>query len=442
MNRLTLAAVLAACTGTAMATPDVICGAMPDVQNHGTRSVNGETIRAYSVGTTACNIGDTPAEWIDGTPNHPVIAVTIWKYDDETARLTQLGVTQVKHSFASLQGNVCQPCQPGGDFSHLGPGCSDPYGAGLNGNQGDLGPRTEVNGFSAEFVYPYTGINQGGNNIFKRIQVKQSDIADSTATFYVEGVYVHKQDSAAGTNFNNATYREFNINQSSFNANTTGTTFREVPAIYAWQAQDPGVMITEQDYPGEGRIIVASKATDLGDGTWRYDYGVYNQNSDLSVASLSVPVTTATSNFGFNDVDYHSTVDENVNPADWAPVEGVTGVTWNSEKAADNIMGNAVRWGTMYNYWFETDAAPTNGSVSTEAFKSNDTLSFAAIVPTAGTTCAADMNGDGVLDFFDVSAFLTAYGNEDTAADFNDDGLFDFFDISGFLTAFSAGCPE
>ncbi len=105
-------------------------------------------------------------------------------------------------------------------------------------------------------------------------------------------------------------------------------------------------------------------------------------------------------------------------------------------------MGNAVRWGTMYNYWFETDAAPTNGSVSTEAFKSNDTLSFAAIVPTAGTTCAADMNGDGVLDFFGVSRFLTAYGNEDTAADFNDDGLFDFFDISGFLTAFSAGCPE
>jgi len=56
-------------------------------------------------------------------------------------------------------------------------------------------------------------------------------------------------------------------------------------------------------------------------------------------------------------------------------------------------------------------------------------------------TCPADMNGDGVLDFFDISAFLTAFGNQDPAADFSDDGVFDFFDISAFLTEFSAGCP-
>ena len=62
MNRFALAAVLAACTGTAIAVPDVICGALPDVQNHGL--IGG--IRAYSVGTTACNIGTSNANWIDG----------------------------------------------------------------------------------------------------------------------------------------------------------------------------------------------------------------------------------------------------------------------------------------------------------------------------------------------------------------------------------------
>jgi len=56
-------------------------------------------------------------------------------------------------------------------------------------------------------------------------------------------------------------------------------------------------------------------------------------------------------------------------------------------------------------------------------------------------TCPADMNGDGVLDFFDISAFLTAFSSQDPDADFTDDGVFDFFDISAFLTAFSAGCP-
>ena len=55
--------------------------------------------------------------------------------------------------------------------------------------------------------------------------------------------------------------------------------------------------------------------------------------------------------------------------------------------------------------------------------------------------CRADMSGDGVLDFFDISAFLVAFGTQDPAADFSDDGAWDFFDISAFLTAFGAGCP-
>ena len=55
--------------------------------------------------------------------------------------------------------------------------------------------------------------------------------------------------------------------------------------------------------------------------------------------------------------------------------------------------------------------------------------------------CAADFSGDGTLDFFDISAFLTAFGNSEPAADFTGDGSFDFFDISAFLTAFGAGCP-
>ena len=55
--------------------------------------------------------------------------------------------------------------------------------------------------------------------------------------------------------------------------------------------------------------------------------------------------------------------------------------------------------------------------------------------------CPADINGDGVLDFFDISAFLTAFSALDPASDFNGDGQWDFFDISAFLSEFSAGCP-
>ncbi len=53
----------------------------------------------------------------------------------------------------------------------------------------------------------------------------------------------------------------------------------------------------------------------------------------------------------------------------------------------------------------------------------------------------ADFTGDGALNFFDVSAFLTAFGDMDSAADINDDNALNFFDVSDFLGAFAAGCP-
>ncbi len=53
----------------------------------------------------------------------------------------------------------------------------------------------------------------------------------------------------------------------------------------------------------------------------------------------------------------------------------------------------------------------------------------------------ADLNADGVLNFFDISAFLEAFNTSDLVADFNNDGLLNFFDISAFLIEFDAGCP-
>ncbi|MCR9076296.1 MAG: hypothetical protein NXI07_09690, partial [bacterium] len=55
--------------------------------------------------------------------------------------------------------------------------------------------------------------------------------------------------------------------------------------------------------------------------------------------------------------------------------------------------------------------------------------------------CAADMNGDGTLDFFDVSSFISAYSAQDPAADFNADRVWDFFDVSAIISAYHAGCP-
>lgn len=56
--------------------------------------------------------------------------------------------------------------------------------------------------------------------------------------------------------------------------------------------------------------------------------------------------------------------------------------------------------------------------------------------------CPADFADPfGELDFFDASAFISAFNAQDPSADFNADGMYDFFDVSAFLTAFNDGCP-
>ena len=39
-----------------------------------------------------------------------------------------------------------------------------------------------------------------------------------------------------------------------------------------------------------GRLKVAVRATDLGEGQWRYDYAVMNLDFDPRVAAFSVPL--------------------------------------------------------------------------------------------------------------------------------------------------------
>ncbi|MCA9275186.1 MAG: hypothetical protein KDA29_04095 [Phycisphaerales bacterium] len=82
-------------------------------------------------------------------------------------------------------------------------------------------------------------------------------------------------------------------------------------------------------------------------------------------------------------------------------------------------------------------------SVSSAIFGGNgDGTWMIRVNLTNNTPCHPDFNGDGRLDFFDVSIFLSAFTNMDfTIADYNMDGAIDFFDVSAFLADFQAGCP-
>ncbi|MCC5822779.1 MAG: hypothetical protein LAT64_05375 [Phycisphaerales bacterium] len=55
--------------------------------------------------------------------------------------------------------------------------------------------------------------------------------------------------------------------------------------------------------------------------------------------------------------------------------------------------------------------------------------------------CPADLTGDGVLNFFDVAAYLALFNAGDPAADLTGDGKLNFFDLAAYLQLFNAGCP-
>jgi IgA Peptidase M64 len=79
--------------------------------------------------------------------------------------------------------------------------------------------------------------------------------------------------------------------------------------------------------------------------------------------------------------------------------------------------------------------------VRNEAIR-NAFMSESRVYTVNACTALADLTGDGEVNFFDVSAFLSAFDDQSPIADFTGDGLFDFFDVSAFLVAFSSGgCP-
>ena len=415
--------------------PDVIVGSIPAAGTYA--SVAG--VRAYSIATTSCNIGDEELEWFADTNRHPVIAQNLYRLSD--GRFEHIGMSWVKHGFGAIQGNLCGSCIPAGDFQHLGVGCSDPYTVGLNGNQPGMGPRSEINASTGYFPFPFSSMGFGGDPVFKRLQVLEADLAVPDARFFFEGHYVTPDDAAAGNGANNASWREVRFVTLNFSPVLMGSTSREEPAMFAWAQADAGVLLDFVDVAGDGRFWIASRAYDNGDGTYDYEYAVHNLNSHRSADGFSVPIGAASaSGFGFHDVPYHS--GEPYDGTDWPGAATTGSATWSTDSFSANPDANALRWGTMYNFRFTSDGPPVQGEATISLFRPGapGQVTVLAWVPEAAG-CAADFNGDGELNFFDVQDFLEAFSAGDLAADLTNDGVFDFFDVAAFLDAFSAGCP-
>jgi len=93
---------------------------------------------------------------------------------------------------------------------------------------------------------------------------------------------------------------------------------------------------------------------------------------------------------------------------------------------------------TFYMQWLVSDPNAGDGLARSQVAA---VTPFCTMTSACAPSCPADLDGNGQLDFFDVSAFVTAHGNQDPAADIDGNGELNFFDVSAFVSAFADGCP-
>jgi hypothetical protein len=377
--------------GAAPVGPDVTVFAFTDIGSYG--SANG--FAGYAIGTRSCNRGDTPLNWCDQasgcapgatTKDHPVIAQNLYRL--KNGRFEQIGMSWLKHGFTSTNsttsgcagasGQSCTSPPAGGN--QLGVGCTDPYTSSLNGSR-PLGRRSEVNATTGVFPFPYS--SPSASTVYdQRIKVATTDLdaaQNAGATYWAEGQYIAGDDAVAGNALNNASYRQVSVGGApTYALGMTGTFFEQRPAIFSWPVQDPTVFLVKVDVPGPiaERYNVARKVTSLGGGLWHYEYAVHNQNSDRSARAFSVefPAATAFTNIGFKGIAHHSGEPYAVD--DWAASSAGGLLTWSTATFATNPNAHALRFATMFNFWFDADQPPADTIVHTlDLFKPGDPAS-------------------------------------------------------------------
>ena len=372
--------------------PDVIVGNLLDFVQSENGSVGGRV--GLALGTDACNKGTIDVDWF-ALPNsdHPFIPQNLYRMSsvaNNNDRIEQLGQSWGKHAFAAASSNSCGFGCNGVAGTQLGSGCSDAYGAGLNGSQTGIGSRACVNPFTGNFNGS-TANNHSGHShdvTSHRMLVDVNDLnttLNQGATYFAEAEYIVPHEGTWCQShpdqcnmYNNASYKRYNVTgvTQPFSFSAVGSTVQEHPAITAWT----GATVNQvEPAPGtDGIWFMGYKVTNPSTAVWHYEYALYNQNLDRSIQSFSVPVGPGVniSNIGFhapvqqpgwaNDCTFNS---QGYSSMPWSVTQDATSITWNTETFAQNQNANAIRFGTMYNFRFDADQPPNPTNATVGYFK-------------------------------------------------------------------------
>jgi len=146
-------------------------------------------------------------------------------------------------------------------------------------------------------------------------------------------------------------------------------------------------------------------------------------------------------NIGFKDVNHHS--GEPYTNTDWTASIADGLLTWKADATfAQNANANALRWSTMYNFWFDASTGPEAVLADFGLFKpggAGDPSSVSVTIQgPSPAPCLGDFTGDAIVDGADLAFLLGAWGAN--GADLDANGTTDGADMAILLGAWGA-CP-
>ena len=413
--------------------PDIVVGDMSGLSQFG--SSGGQV--GLAIATTSCNMGNQEVHFFQ-LPNtdHPVVSQNLYRMSggaNNDDRFEQIGQSWVKHTFGANQDDDCAfGCTPAASFTTLGTGCSDPYDAAENATYSLLGSRAWVNPFTGAFpstASSHTGHSHTGTS--HRILVPASDLNTTMnpgASYYAEVQYDTPHEYAwcqahpgECNMYNNASYRRYTVTgTTAFTFAPVGSTVRMTPATNTWTG---ATSATIEPAPGvDGRAFICYKVTNPSAGVWHYEYAIHNQNLDRAIQSFTVPLGCGitVSNAGFHAPPNHpgfwadGTVgNAGFSNAAWTSSQTSSALSWSSETFAQNQNANAIRFGTLYNFRFDSNRPPQVENATIGFFKMGSPMTVAIQGP-APDTCnalqiisAVSRKTHGAAGDFDIDLPLT-----------------------------------
>ncbi|MCA9310891.1 MAG: hypothetical protein KDA21_06775, partial [Phycisphaerales bacterium] len=188
---------------------------------------------------------------------------------------------------------------------------------------------------------------------------------------------------------------------------------------------------------------------DNGDGTWHYEFVLFNIDMDRMVDSFTLPIPSGVtvSNVGFHAPEHWDDPvayvgGPAIDNAAWSFSDDGSSITWSTST-------NPLRWGTMYNFWFDASAEPGVVTASLGQYKpgtptdlTGDTLG--PLTPTTPTGCEGDADGNNTIDFDDLNVILGNWGTSGPAGDVypfpGGDGQVNFDDLNLVLGNWGVSC--